>query len=428
MELPLRGEAAVVELPRRAEAAAVELLRRAEALVAELPRRAEAAYAPRCLEACSQEALKRCRTADCRRCYPWRYRCRWLFRHAAGEAHDCPAELQCCRCRSSYRRRRYPRCPVTARQGVCDCREASRCWLQVHSRARGARRLHTGKRVITLNGRGIAGTGFCTLTRRRRVAGRCAAGMTDVVALRGNRGNRRTRMRGDDAGTAHLRRVRGRRNGGMAVIVVERQRRIFRRHLHVLRLLRRRRHVLLVDGGNLLRRRLRCRATGAPIVTHVGDVVDDDGLVVDVADLHVRDVVDGAVVEESAATPIAALVAVAGVAVAIRDAAVEADFRAPIAFVKGIDAVVPTPIAGRPQQRWLRWQCPRARHPVVARIVIPGPIARRPDVTWRWDRRLIVNRQWRRRDIDSYAIVLSISRCGRTIVRRNSEPCSVRLL
>ena len=43
----------------------------------ELPRRAEAAYAPRWLEACSQEALKRCRTADCRRCYPWRYRCRW---------------------------------------------------------------------------------------------------------------------------------------------------------------------------------------------------------------------------------------------------------------------------------------------------------------------------------------------------------------
>ena len=131
--------------------------------------------------------------------------------------------------------------------------------------ARGARRLHAGKRVIALSGRGIAGTGFCTLTRRRRVAGRCAAGMTDVVALRGNRGNRRTRMRGDDAGTAHLRRVRGRRNGGMAVIVVERQRRIFRRHLHVLRLLRRRRHVLLVDGGNLLRRRLRCRATAPPL-------------------------------------------------------------------------------------------------------------------------------------------------------------------
>jgi hypothetical protein len=127
VELPRRVEAAAVESQRRAEAAAVESQRRAEAAVVELPRRAEAAYAPRWLEACSQEAL-RCRTADCRRCYPWR--CRWLFRHAAAhpEAHDCPAESQLCRCRFSYRRRRYPRCPVTARQEVCDCREASRCF------------------------------------------------------------------------------------------------------------------------------------------------------------------------------------------------------------------------------------------------------------------------------------------------------------
>ena len=183
--------------------------------------------------------------------------------------------------------------------------------------ARGARRLHAGKRVITLNGRGVAGTGFCTLTCWR-VAGRGAAGATDVVALRGNRGNRRTRMRGNNAGTAQLRRVRGRRNGGMALIVVERQRRIFRRHLHVLRLLRRRRHVLLVGGGNLLRRRLRRRAAGAAIIAHVGRVVDDDGLVIDVGDRHVRDVVDGTVVKESAAAPITALVAFAGIAETVR--------------------------------------------------------------------------------------------------------------
>jgi hypothetical protein len=136
VESPRRAEAAVVESPRRAEAAVVESPRRAEAeaAVAVLPRRAEAANAPRWLEACSQEALKRCRTADCRRCcYPWRYRCRWLFRHAVAhrEAHDCPAESQCCRRRFSYQRRRYPRCPVTARQEACDCREASRRWLRV---------------------------------------------------------------------------------------------------------------------------------------------------------------------------------------------------------------------------------------------------------------------------------------------------------
>jgi len=98
--------------------------------------------------------------------------------------------------------------------------------------ARAGGRLHAGKRMITVNDRGIAGTAFCT---RRRSRG--AAEATDVMASRRDRGNRRTRMRGDDAGTAQLRRACGRRNGGMALIVVERQRRIFRSHLHVLRLL-----------------------------------------------------------------------------------------------------------------------------------------------------------------------------------------------
>ena len=56
--------------------------------------------------------------------------------------------------------------------------------------------------MITVNDRGIAGTGFCT---RRRSHG--AADATDVMASRCDRGNRRTRMRGDDAGTTQLRRV-----------------------------------------------------------------------------------------------------------------------------------------------------------------------------------------------------------------------------
>ena len=77
-----------------------------------------------------------------------------------------------------------------------------------------------GKGVITLNDRGVVGTGFCALTWCR-VSGRGAAGAADAVALRGNRSNRRTRMRGDDAGTAKLRRMRRRRNAGMALIVVE---------------------------------------------------------------------------------------------------------------------------------------------------------------------------------------------------------------
>ena len=75
---------------------------------------------------------------------------------------------------------------------------------------RGARRLHAGKRVIALKPH--CRDRFSHLTRRR-VASRGAAGTTDVMALRRDRGNRRTRMRGNDAGAAQLRRVGGRRDG-----------------------------------------------------------------------------------------------------------------------------------------------------------------------------------------------------------------------
>ena len=114
---------------------------------------------------------------------------------------------------------------------------------------RGARRLHAGKRMIAL--KRIAGTGFRTLTRRRVASRRCPAPPTlwpcGAIAATGIPGCAAT-----TPAPLSLRRVAGRRNGRMAMIVVERQRRIFRRHLHVLRLLRRRWHMVLIGGGNLL--------------------------------------------------------------------------------------------------------------------------------------------------------------------------------
>ena len=47
----------------------------------------------------------------------------------ARRAEATAVELAPC-AEAAYQRRRYPRCPVTARQEVCDCREASRCWLR----------------------------------------------------------------------------------------------------------------------------------------------------------------------------------------------------------------------------------------------------------------------------------------------------------
>ena len=69
-----RAVAAEVESPLRAAAAMVELSLHADGAEVELPLHEEVAF--------SREALKRCRTADCQHCYPWRYRCRWLFRLA----------------------------------------------------------------------------------------------------------------------------------------------------------------------------------------------------------------------------------------------------------------------------------------------------------------------------------------------------------
>ena len=50
---------------------------------------------------------------------------------AAVELAPCAeaAELASC-AEAAYQRRRYSRCPVTARQEACDRREASRCWLR----------------------------------------------------------------------------------------------------------------------------------------------------------------------------------------------------------------------------------------------------------------------------------------------------------
>ena len=58
------------------------------------------------------------------------------------------------------------------------------------------------------------------IARQRCVAGRSAPGAVGMMALRRDRSHRRARVRSDNAGPAQLRRVRGRRDGGMAVIML----------------------------------------------------------------------------------------------------------------------------------------------------------------------------------------------------------------
>jgi len=133
-------------------------------------------------------------------------------------------------------------------------------------------------------------------------------------------------------------------------------------HFHVLRGIRfRRGFVLHLQGGGLnvpfaSGRLLGCSglrsdATGAAIVADVvhGGGVVDYGLVVSVVDDGGVHVGHGAVVVEDPAIPVAAVVAVAAVTVAVVYAAVEADVLTPVAGVEGIDIAAPTPIARSPE-------------------------------------------------------------------------------
>jgi hypothetical protein len=92
----------------------------------------------------------------------------------------------------------------------------------------------------------------------------------------------------------------------------------------------------------------------ASVITHPihhGGLVYNGG-VVDISD--VGDVVNRAVVVELAITPVSSLVPISVIAISIIDAAIEADFRTPVAGVPQVCAVAPSPITRRPQKAGLR--------------------------------------------------------------------------
>ena len=181
------------------------------------------------------------------------------------------------------------------------------------------------------------------------------------------------------------------------------------RRARVLDLLSRALHVRFLRRQFFLRGRLRNRSPFAAIEAGaiVGHVVYD-GLVVDVRDVDVRDVVDGAVVEEDPVVPTPALIAGTGIAEAIRNPAVKADVRSPIASVENVGAVDEGPISRRPEQSGLRRLDPCSRHPIIIHPVV-GPIARRPEIPRLGDRRLIVNRHGRRRFLRLNGVAASAS-------------------
>lgn len=141
--------------------------------------------------------------------------------------------------------------------------------------------------------------------------------------------------------------------------------------------------------GNVIRIQNRVLLHNCPV--HIR-VVDD-------RDIYLR---DRGVIGEHAAPPLAADKADATKSESVIDAAVVADFVSPVAIVETVNAIGPTPVGRCPQRAFVRSRHPCARHPVVVRVVIGiGPVARRPHEVRFGARRLLIDRQNRRCEIDA---------------------------
>jgi len=100
------------------------------------------------------------------------------------------------------------------------------------------------------------------------------------------------------------------------------------------------------------------------------------------------------VVGKMAVVPATTFVAVAEIAIAVADAAVEADFRSPVAFVEDVVIAVATPVAGSPEIADFRSADPRSGNPIIIFVSI-SPLARRPDIAVPGDEGLLINGQFR---------------------------------
>ena len=164
----------------------------------------------------------------------------------------------------------------------------------------------------------------------------------------------------------------------------------------ILNLCRHRRSARSAEGGNLRRTGPHSDPATTAVIGDAGPVVDDHSAAVDVCDVDNVDAIDCPVVIEIISIPIAAVVAITGVAEPVVDAAVEADVQAPIAAVEAPAIVVPAPVTRCPESTVVRGSAPCAGDPVIARRS-PAPVARGPDVVRRGSLRLLIFRQLRRR-------------------------------
>src|SRR5208282_3556042 len=143
---------------------------------------------------------------------------------------------------------------------------------------------------------------------------------------------------------------------------------------------------------------------GAAIEADVVDVHNrvlryDDAVLVHIGYAHAAKVRYRAVISESPTTPFAAGKANTAEAEAVVHATIESNVRSPVAFMPPVGSALIAPVSRRPQNTSTGRLHPYAGNPEVARIPV-GPVAGCPHVTRRWQRRLLINRQSRRTNVD----------------------------
>ena len=156
-------------------------------------------------------------------------------------------------------------------------------------------------------------------------------------------------------------------------------------------------------GGHLFRGSAKSYAARPSVIAGPPDDNAGDPGVINVPDNPDIDVIDGAVIVEPPASPVAAVISVAGITETVVYSAVEADQRPPVALMPDIKAVAPSPVPGGPERAGKGSRHPCARHPVVAEIRIPGPISRRPNIAGSGAKGLDVNGDGRRGYSDIHA-------------------------
>src|SRR5271166_401159 len=109
----------------------------------------------------------------------------------------------------------------------------------------------------------------------------------------------------------------------------------------------------------------------------------------DISDIHVA---HSGVIEEVLTLPMSAVVPVAGIAVPVVDAAVEADGCAPVTGIPRVSTVVKAPISGCPEQTNFGRLFPGPWHPKVT-VLIVVPITGRPDRALFNEHWLLINEQ-----------------------------------